>query len=110
MSKDISSLDQRLFTAEAWRPAAGGCLNAEFKGLTLKTKLGEFEAGTKFPFGMILGDASVLVLVDEANKEHGFSLSLSVGDTVDLEQLKADLFSGAEAEDEACDCGHEHTH
>lgn len=109
MSKNISSLDGQLFTCEAWRPALGGVLNAEFKGLTLKSKIGDYEAGTKFPFALLMGDASALILIDEANKEHAFRLSVSVGEELDLEQFKSDLEVAA-AEDEACDCGHEHTH
>lgn len=109
MSKNISSLDGQLFTCEAWRPALGGVLNAEFKGLTLKSKIGEFEEGTKFPFALLMGDASALILIDDANKEHAFRLSVSVGEALDIDKFKADLEQAVQ-EEENCDCGHDHSH
>lgn len=86
--KSFSALDEQLFTAGAWRPAGG--LSAEFKDVELKVQVGDFPAGSKFPFAALVGDASVLVLVDEDKKEHGFRLSVAVGEKVDVESLHCD--------------------
>lgn len=83
--QNFSALDEQLFTAGAWRPSGG--LTAEFKDVTLKVQVGDFPAGSKFPFAALVGDASVLVLVDEDKKEHGFRLGVSVGEKVDVEAL-----------------------
>lgn len=94
MSDDskFTSLDGQLFTAEAWRPDGG--LSAQFKDVTLKVAVGDFPAGTKFPYAVLIGDASVLVLVDEQKEEHGFRLGVSVGEKVD----PADM----QCQDEGC--------
>lgn len=86
--KNFTALDEQLFTAGAWRPAGG--LSAEFKDVVLKVQVGEFPAGSKFPFAALVGDASILVLVDEDKKEHGFRLGVSVGESVDTADLHCD--------------------
>jgi hypothetical protein len=82
----IETLDQQLFTSEQWRPDQG--LNAQYKDVTLKVQVGDFPAGSKFPFAVLIGDASVLVLVDDKQEEHGFRLGLSVGEKVDPSELQ----------------------
>ncbi len=98
MDNKFDTLDAQVFESEAWAPMQG--LNAQFKDVTLKTQVGDFPAGSKFPFAVLIGDASVLVLVDENQEEHGFRLNVSVGEKVDPEQFKQ--------HDENCDCGHDH--
>lgn len=95
--KSFSALDEQLFSAEAWRPDGG--LNAQFKDVTLKVQVGDFPVGSKFPFAVLVGDASVLVLVDENKEEHGFRLTVSAGEKVDPPVAE---------HDESCDCGHDH--
>jgi len=85
-NEKVETLDNQIFTADAWRPDQG--LNAQYKDVTLKIQVGEFPVGSKFPFAILLGDASMLVLVDEAHKEHGFRLALNVGESVDLSELQ----------------------
>jgi hypothetical protein len=81
---DIStfpSLDGQLFTWEDWHEE--GPLSMQFNEVTLKVAIGEWPAGTKFPAAFILGETSLLVLIDENQEEHGFKLNLSVGEKVD---------------------------
>lgn len=87
MSQTVNTLDNQLFTSEAWRPA-NGLLNAEFKDVTLKVQIGEFPAGSKFPYAVLVGDASALVLVDDQKGEHGFRLNVSVGDKLSPEDME----------------------
>lgn len=94
----FSTLDEQVFAAEAWHPMGG--LNAQFKDVTLNVQVGDFAAGTKFPYAVLVGDSSILVLVDEQKQEHGFRLNVSVGEKVEPPQVGHD--------DESCDCGHEH--
>lgn len=82
----IEPLDNQLFTSEAWRADQG--LNAQYKDVTLKVQVGDFPVGSKFPFAILIGDASVLVLVDDKQEEHGFRLNMSVGEKVDPSELQ----------------------
>ncbi len=99
-SKNVP-LDEQLLTSDQWAPVPNAMFGLQFKDVTLNTRVGEFEAGTKFAFAVLLGDASALILIDENQKEHGFRLSLSVGEAFDPAELSA-------GHDESCDCGHEH--
>ena len=80
-ANELPALDSQLFDWEGWNDE--GPLSMQFAGVTLKVAVGEFTAGTKFPFAFILGEHSLLVLIDEDKKEHGFRLNLSVGERVD---------------------------
>lgn len=91
------SFDQQLFTWEHW--ADEGPLSMQYTNVELKVPVGEFSMGTKFPFAFILGDASILVLVDDAQEEHAFDLKLSVGEKVDPPVAEC----GPE-------CHHDHSH
>jgi len=102
MSNQHTALDEQLFTSEAFAQVPGAMLGAQFKDVTLKTKVGEFEAGTKFAFAILLGDASALILIDEDRNEHAFRLGVSVGEAIPSDEFHA------EEHDESCDCGHEH--
>ena len=104
MSTKHTALDEQLFTSEAFAQLPGAALGAQFKDVTLKTKVGEFEAGTKFAFAILLGDASALILIDEARNEHAFRLGVSVG-----EAIPPDEFQGDEDEHEhGPGCSHDH--
>lgn len=81
---DISkfpSLDGQLFTWKDWHDE--GPLSMQFNEVTLTVAIGEFPAGTVFPAVFLLGESSLLVLIDEDNKEHGFRLNLTVGEAVE---------------------------
>jgi hypothetical protein len=78
---ELPTLDAQLFDWEEWNDE--GPLSMQFSGVTLKVQVGEFAVGTKFPFAFILGERSLLVLIDEKQEEHGFKLNLSVGEKVD---------------------------
>jgi len=101
MSNKNLPLDEQLFTAEHFAPLPGAVLGLQFKDVTLKGKVGDFESGTKFSYAVLLGDASALVLIDEKQEEHAFRLSVSVGERIDAAELH-------EPHDESCDCGHDH--
>jgi hypothetical protein len=98
-SSKFPSLDNQLFTWKSW--ADEGPLSMQFNEVTLKVAVGEYPVGTQFPAAFILGDMSLLVLIDEDQEEHGFRLNLTVGEKVDPSELKHDHADG-------CGCGHEH--
>lgn len=93
----FTSLDGQLIDWEGWNEE--GPFSMQFQGVTLKVDVGEFKAGTKFPFAFILGETSVLVLIDDNQEEHGFHLNVSVGAKVEPSELQ---------HGDSCDCGHEH--
>ena len=95
----LPSLDSQLFTWESW--ANEGPLRMQFMSVTLTTAIGEYPVGAKFPFAVLLGDASLVVLVDEQQEEHAFRLNLSVGEKADISEFQAEHAEG-------CGCGHEH--
>jgi hypothetical protein len=82
----IQTLDSQLFTWEDWD--SEGPMSMQFSNVELKVPVGEFPAGTKFSHAFLLGEASVLVLVDEQGEEHGFHLNLSVGSPVAPDELQ----------------------
>lgn len=101
MSNNNMPLDEQLFTAEHFAPLPGAVLGLQFKDVTLKAKVGDFDSGTKFAFAVLLGDASALVLIDEDKNEHAFRLNVSVGEPISVDELH-------DPNDASCDCGHEH--
>jgi hypothetical protein len=60
---DRPSFDQQLFTWDKYHPE--GPMSMQFSKVELKVPVGEFVVGTKFPFDFLLGDVSVLVLIDD---------------------------------------------
>lgn len=92
---DRTSLENQIFTWENW--SEEGPMSMQFANVELTVPVGDFPAGTKFPFAFILGDDSLLVLVDDQDQEHTFDLKVSVGDKVDVPEHA-----------DSCDCGHEH--
>lgn len=104
MSNKNTPMDEQLFKAEAFAKVPGAALGLQFKDITLTSKVGDFEPGTKFEYAILLGDVSALILIDENKVEHGFHLNISVGEKLDVDELKG----GGEEHDESCDCGHDH--
>ena len=103
MSNKHTALDEQLFHSEQFAPLHGAALGAQFKDITLKTKVGDFEVGHKFAFAVLVGDASILVLIDEDKTEHAFRLNVSVGDPVDVAELQ-----GSEEHEHGPGCSHDH--
>jgi hypothetical protein len=95
---EFESLENGLFTWESW--AEEGPFSMQFGTVELTVPVGEFPAGTKFPNAIIRGDLSMLILVDDKQEGHAFSLALTVGGKV---ELPVDVHEG-----DACDCGHNH--
>jgi hypothetical protein len=92
------AFDQQLFSCQDVRQQFGGM---EFRQVKLNVAVGQFPAGTEFPSAVILGHHSLLILVDEQDKEYVFDLKLTAGEAVDL----------SEDCDEDCDCEcHDHEH
>lgn len=104
MSNKNLPMDEQLFTAEQYAPMPGAMLALQAKDVTLNTKMGDFPAGSKFAFAILLGDASAVVLIDENQKEHAFRLNVSVGEALDVDELKEPHGDGC-GDDH---CGHEH--
>lgn len=105
MSNKNTALDEQLFHSEQFAPLHGAALGAQFKDITLTSKVGEFEVGHKFAFAILVGDASLLVLIDEDKTEHAFRLNVNVGEAVDVDELRAQ----AEADHEhGPGCNHDH--
>lgn len=98
-----NSFDEQLFTWENWNDE--GPLSMQYSNVELKVPVGSYPAGSKFPFAFILGDMSMLVLVDDKQEEHGFDLKLNVGEEV---QPEACAVPSVDAHDDECGCGHEH--
>lgn len=94
-------LDEQLLSAEAFAPLPNALFSMQFKSVTLNTQVGEYEKGTKFPFAVLLGDASALILIDENQEEHAFKLNVSVGEAINAEDLHADGCG-----DESCEHDH----
>jgi len=100
MENGRDTLEHQLFTWEDWNDE--GPMSMQFSNVTLKVPVGDYPAGTTFPHAFILGEASLLVLVDDEDEEHGFELNVSVGRAVQPEEL------GHGSGHDACGCGHEH--
>lgn len=101
MSNKHTALDEQLFTSDAFAQVGGALLGAQYKDVTLTTKVGEFEAGSKFAFAVLLGDASALILIDEDKNEHAFRLNVSVGEPIAPDEFHAD-----DHDHENCDHDH----
>lgn len=93
------TFDQQLFSCQGWKPSESGGM--EFLEVKLNVAMGQFPVGAEFPLAFILGHHSLLVLVDEQEKEYTFDLKLSVGEELD--------FSEDCEEDCECEC-HDHEH
>lgn len=106
MSNQNIGLDEQLFHSEQVAPLHGAAVGAQFKDVTLTAKVGEFEVGHKFAFAVLVGDASLLVLIDEDQTEHAFRLNMAVGEPVDIAELRA----AAEAEEHEHGPGCNHNH
>lgn len=102
MSTKHTALDEQLFHSEQFAPLHGAALGAQFKDITLKTKVGEFEVGTKFAFAILVGDASALILIDEDKNEHAFRLSVSVGEPIPQDEFQP------EEHEHGPGCSHDH--
>lgn len=75
------SLDNQLFS---WQDALDeGPFAMQFIDVELKVAIGPYSIGTQFPFAFIMGDSSLLVLVDDADEEHAFELKMTVGEAVE---------------------------
>lgn len=92
------TIEQSLFTWEGWQD--DGPFTLAFDGVTLVKQIGEFPVGTKFQAAFLLGERSLLVLIDEKNTEHVFEMGLNVGSK--LETITHNQHESA------CDCGHDH--
>lgn len=80
---DRTSLDNQIFTWGTWDQE--GPMSMQFGDVELKVQVGEFPAGTKFPAAFLMGDASLLVLLDDKQQEHAFDLKVNVGERVEPE-------------------------
>jgi len=80
-ANDLPSLDGQLFEWKDWYEE--GPLSMQFVDVTLKVQVGDFPAGTRLPAAFIMGEQSLLVLIDDEHEEHGFRLNVSVGEKVE---------------------------
>lgn len=96
MSTEREPLENQIFSWEEWNEE--GPMAMQYGDVELKVQVGEFPAGTKFPAAFLLGEQSLLVLIDDKQEEHGFALKLSVGEAVQPDVHEHDH----------CGCGHEH--
>ena len=104
MSTKHTAIDEQIFHSEQFAPLHGAAIGAQFRDITLTSKVGDFEVGHKFAFAVLVGDASLLVLIDEDKTEHAFRLNVSVGEPVDITELR-----GSEEEHEhGPGCSHDH--
>jgi hypothetical protein len=78
---DRTPLENQIFSWDNWNET--GPMSMQFMNVELKVRIGEFAAGTKFPFAFILGESSLLLLIDEKNEQHYFALNLTVGERVE---------------------------
>ena len=92
------SFDTQLFTWDEYHPESP--MSMQFTNVALKVPVVDFAVGTKFPAAMIIGEASILILLDEAGEQHAYDLKVSVGEKVELPAHTHDH--------DSCDCGHEH--
>jgi hypothetical protein len=95
---DRSSFDNQMFTWENYAEDPDCPTAMQFKNVVLTVPVGPFEVGTKFPYAVIVGELSLLILIDENDNQRGFDLKLSVGEEV--QPLEA----------EACEAGCSHDH
>lgn len=93
------ALEQQLFDVEGWDDNGPGDMT--FYKVTLKVPVGDFKVGDKFPAAFWVGSTSLLVLIDQDEKEHVYELKVSVGAAIDPATLRQE-------HSEDCSCGHEH--
>lgn len=94
-----TSFDNQLFTWEHFRQESP--MDMQFSNIQLTVAVGQFPIGAKFPFAFLLGSASLLVLVDDNQQEHGFDLKVAVGEKVD---------AFVRMPKDSCECGQHHHH
>lgn len=82
----FTTLEHQLFTWEDWDEI--GVDDLSFQNITLVSKIGQFEPGTKLSTAFFLSSQSLLILMNEKNEEFIFKLNLSVGEMVDPASLK----------------------
>ena len=99
---DINSIENQWFSWESWDQIDVN--DMLFINVTLTSQIGEFPVGTHFAEAGLFNSHSTLILVDDKGQEHGFQLSLNVGEKVDLVALKEAI----KQSNAACNCGHEH--
>lgn len=92
---DREPLENQLFSWEKWDDHGTG--NLSFYGVELKVPVGEFPAGTKFPFAFWNAELSWVAFVTEDEKEYAYELKVSVGDKMETPQQEV-------CEDEHCHC------
>jgi hypothetical protein len=90
---DHKSLEQQIFTWDSW--SNDDVFAMTFYDVELTVPVGEFPAGTKFDWAGVDGQSSTLTLVDDQDNRHTFSLSLSVGERLDV------------SDEDVCSCGHD---
>lgn len=93
-----SGLEDALFSWDGWDD--GGIMSPIFYKVVLKVPVGEFPVGHQFPCASINGDKSSISFMDDADVEHHFELSLSVGQRLTEQDSKDD--------ERACACGAAH--
>jgi hypothetical protein len=94
---DRVSFENQIFTWSEWAQHEGP-LSLQFKDVVLTVPVGDFPVGTKFPYAILVGDGSLLVLVDDQKQEFLFDLKLTVGEAVEIPQ-EGDCHEG---------CSHHH--
>jgi len=94
---DRQPLEQQIFTWENWQDM--GPSNLQFMDVELIAPVGDFPVGTKFPAAFFLGEASLLVLIDDKEEEHAFELKVTTGERVQ---------PPVHSHEDSCGCGHEH--
>lgn len=93
------TLEQQLFTWKQWDEGASHA-DFQFYEVELVAQVGDFPAGTKFPFAYLATSGSFVVFVDEQKQEHIYELVVSTGKKLTQEDFPK--------HEEGCDCGHEH--
>ena len=95
-----TSFENQMFTWADWAMDPNSPMTMQFSDVELKVPVGSYSVGTKFPFAVVVGGMSLLLLVDENDEQHGFDLKVSVGEAVEPPQA------------DACEvgCSHDHSH
>jgi hypothetical protein len=88
-----TSFDNQIFKWEAWEEMDGE-LSLQFFDIELNVPVGQFPVGTKFPLALLMGDISILTLVDDQRNEYHFDLKLTVGEAVDPNDYQAECGEG----------------
>lgn len=95
---DRSSFDEQMFSWENYAVDPNEPMTMQFSNVELKVPVGSFPVGTKFPFAIIAGGLSLLVLIDADDNQTGFDLKVSVGEEVQPPQ------------EDQCEAGCSHDH